>query len=255
MNTQRIRTLSVVVTTAFVPSAVWAADIVTYAGMCEPSGAVALPEASFDDMFVVANDEDNVLRAYRASEGGPPVREFNLDMALEPTPEREADLEAATWLGGRAYWIGSHSRNNDGKLRKDRWQLFSTALSAGSGTVDIELQPLVSLHSLLDGISSLDSQLRDAIRLDEREVESLAPDNGGFNIEGMTVTSDGAGVLIGLRSPQVPRTPDPGRPDVVEWDAVVIPFSNPVEALDGASPKVGPTIPVKLDGRGIRTME
>lgn len=254
MNTSKIVTLSVIATT-FLTSGVSAADIIKYVGMCEPSGAVALPEASFGDMFIVADDEGNVLRVYRTEDGGAPLTEFDVDAVLEPTPEREADFEAATWLGGRVYWIGSHSRNREGKLRKDRWQFFSTTSDASGGTITIEMQPPISLHSLLDRIANLDIRLRDEIRVEEREVEGLAPDNGGLSIEGLTVTSDGAGLLIGLRSPLIPSTPDPDRPETIRWDAVVIPFSNPEEALDGAEPVVGPLIPIKLDGRGIRSME
>ncbi|MCX5638922.1 MAG: DUF3616 domain-containing protein, partial [Planctomycetota bacterium] len=48
--------------------------ILVYRGMSDASAAVAVS----DDMFVVADDENNILRVYKSSEGGLP--EFCFDM-------------------------------------------------------------------------------------------------------------------------------------------------------------------------------
>ncbi len=219
-----------------------AAGLVTYTGMCEPSGAVALPADVLADGFVVANDEDNQLRVYRTA-GGAPVAGFDLDTVLAPTPEREADLEGATWLDGKVAWIGSHSRNGEGKRRKDRRQFFETSVAAGE-TPMLALDPPASLHGLAEAMSALDPTLQGTIRLDVDEQKALAPDNGGLNIEGLAAAPDGTGVLIGLRSPQT-----------ATGAAIVIPFANPAAALAGEAPRLGPIVPVGLDGRGIRDME
>jgi hypothetical protein len=102
----------------------------------------------------------------------------------------------------------------------------------------------VSLQGLAEVFSDLDPALRDAIRLDLDEDAALAPDNGGFNIEGLTAAADGTGVLIGLRSPQTAAA-----------DAIVIPFANPEAAFTGEAPQLGPIMPLDLGGRGIRSME
>jgi hypothetical protein len=108
----------------------------------------------------------------------------------------------------------------------------------------IALDPPVSLHSLAESFSELDPALRDTIRVDIDEEAGLAPDNGGFNIEGLSATADGAGVLIGLRSPQTPT-----------GLAVVISLANPMGALAGEAPRFGRSVELDLGGRGIRSME
>ena len=216
-----------------------AAEVVTFLGMCEPSAAVGLQDGDFD-RFVVANDEDNRLRVYSQG-GGVPAAEVDLDAIIEPRPTRAADLEAAAWLGDRAYWIGSHSRNSSGKLREDRWQLFATRLGGAEG--EVVLDPRASIHTLLSAIGAASLELEAAIRADRSEDEALAPDNGGFNIEGMAATADGSGLLIGLRSP------------LLENRAIIVPLANPAEALAGAAPDLGELMLLDLDGRGIRSFD
>jgi len=88
-------------------------QVITHRGMCEPSGAVAFPEGSFGRAFLVANDQNNVLRAYDAASG---TRidlaggDLNKTLGLDPTDDdKRADFEAATWLGGKIYWMGSQA--------------------------------------------------------------------------------------------------------------------------------------------------
>lgn len=219
------------------------AELILYTGMCEPSGAVALSDTDLSDSFLVANDEDNTLRVYRMLEGGAPSATLDLDTLIQPTPRREADIEGATWLNGKVVWIGSHSRNGEGKRRKDRMQFFATSVTAGTPPV-IAMDPAISLHTLTESLSRTEPALRDAIRLDVDEDASLAPDHGGFNIEGLSATVDGTGVLIGLRSPQT-----------ATGEAIVISFANPEAALAGEEPQLGRLAELDLGGRGIRSME
>jgi type II secretory pathway pseudopilin PulG len=46
-------------------------DILGHPGMCDASAAVAFPEGSVGELLIVANDEDNTLRAYAAGTGSP----------------------------------------------------------------------------------------------------------------------------------------------------------------------------------------
>lgn len=97
-----------------------ASAVVTYRGPCDASAAVALDAAH----FVVAGDEDNTLRVYR--HGRPePVGDAPL-AAFLGTGDKESDLEAAAAVGKRIYWIASHGRNSEGKLRPDRQRFFAT---------------------------------------------------------------------------------------------------------------------------------
>src|SRR3954467_14025241 len=83
-----------------------------YTDMCDASGAVALD----GELFAVADDEDNKLRIYHSSTGGPPVKVFDPTSFLHVDPkEPEIDLEAAARIRDRIYWITSHGRNRNAK--------------------------------------------------------------------------------------------------------------------------------------------
>src|ERR1700742_377918 len=79
-------------------------DIFEYAGMCDASAGIGIDA----ERFVVVNDEDNTLRAYRRGErdaGG----SFDLTSFLKPDSENpETDLEGGARIGERVYWITSH---------------------------------------------------------------------------------------------------------------------------------------------------
>src|SRR3954469_13321173 len=88
-----------------------------YSGMADASAGVAVNS----NMFLVGDDEENKLRLYRRDQGGPPVKEFNLNLFLEVYgTSLETDVEGAARIGDRAFWIGSHGRNTDGKERPNR---------------------------------------------------------------------------------------------------------------------------------------
>ena len=94
-----------------------AEEVLVYRGASDASAAVAVSE----DMFVVADDENNILRVYRTDVGGMPVETFDLTEFLGTEREHaEADIEGATKTGNRIYWITSHGRNKDGKRRPNR---------------------------------------------------------------------------------------------------------------------------------------
>ncbi|HEX8291559.1 MAG TPA: hypothetical protein VF570_07390, partial [Pyrinomonadaceae bacterium] len=91
-------------------------------GTCDASAAVPVGPA----LFVVANDEDNLLRVYHSDTPGPPVQTFDLARCLAPDPKGgEADIEGGTWLGDRVYWITSHARSKKGKREPGRCQFFA----------------------------------------------------------------------------------------------------------------------------------
>src|SRR5437016_13881613 len=51
----------------------------TYSGMADASAGVAVSS----NLFIVADDEDNKLRLYRADQPGPPVKEFDMAAFLQ----------------------------------------------------------------------------------------------------------------------------------------------------------------------------
>src|SRR2546426_46514 len=104
-----------------------------YSDMCDASAAVAINER----LFVVACDEDNILRIYRNDAPGPPVQKFDLSRFLQlHTKHPETDLEGAARLGDRVFWISSHGRNIIGKERVNRHCFFATDLKVSNRGVD-----------------------------------------------------------------------------------------------------------------------
>ena len=105
-----------------------------FRGTSDASAAVAIGQ----DMFIVADDENNVLRVYRAGQGGMPAFTHDLTEFLDIDPEHpEADIEGATKIDNRIYWITSHGRNKDGKMRPNRYRLFATEIETRNGEVTV----------------------------------------------------------------------------------------------------------------------
>ncbi|HZI10324.1 MAG TPA: DUF3616 domain-containing protein [Myxococcus sp.] len=216
------------------PPAASPSGALVFEGMCDASGAVALG----GDLFVVGDDEDNILRVYDARRGGGPVRSVDLSPALElPTKKKppEADIEAATGLGSLSFWLTSHGRNSAGKKQPSRLRFFATEeTDAGPRLVG---RPYTTL---------LDDLLADPrlARFPLAKGEALPPKSpGGLNIEGMTAMEDGQSVLIGFRSP------------VPEGKALVVPLLNPRALVEeGARARFGEPRLLELGGLGIRSL-
>jgi len=224
------------------------ADVLVYHGMSDASAAVPIA----DDMFVVADDENNVLRIYRLS-GDLPIANSDLTDFLEVDQEHpEADIEGATKVGERIYWITSHGRNKDGKLRPSRYRFFATVVKVENNIVSI--QPVGKpCKDLVDRLVNNDIGRRfnldrvtrlEAKQLGEKERKKLAPKRQGLNIEGLCASADGMVLYIGFRNP---------RPS---GKAFVVPLTNPVAVVEaGAEPAFGEIILWDLAGLGIRSME
>ena len=252
----RVAAICTSVTLALVPTSTAVAEVafgkvVAYKGICEPSGAIAFPAGTIDQVFIVANDETNGLKAYRAAGGDPldmPSGDLNKFLGLNDEEEdNKADFEGATWLNDRAYWIGSHSRSRKGNIRHPRWQLFATRVSAASGAPTIAPTSEQAFNGLLPALSALDPKLKAKIELDKAMDEGLAPGNKGFNIEGLTARADGKSLLLGLRSPLLGEDFN---------QAVLIPLENPEGVVERKQqPVLRPSILVNLGGRGVRSIE
>jgi len=221
--------------------------VVHFEGACDASGAVPLDA----HRFAVADDEDSVLRIYDAERGGPPL--YTVDVSGElglatkqrknkKKPKRDAkprklpetDIEAATAIGERAYWITSHARTKSGKRDPARFRFFATALPR---EMNIQ-QPIgIPYTGLVDDMLS-DPRLV-ALGLD-RAVE-VPPTEGGLNIEGLTATPDGK-LMIGLRQP------------VTRGKAVVLTLENADAVLQGAKAKFGAPALLDLGGLGVRAL-
>jgi hypothetical protein len=211
---------------------------ITYTGMCDASAAVAIGA----DLFVVANDEDNILRVYRRDEAGAPVASFPLDAFLDLDPKHpkrsEADIEGAARVGDRIYWITSHGLNKDGEERPNRRRFFATEVREVGGKIRLTVvgTPYKDLLKDLEQESDLGT-----FHLDKaagRKPES----KDGLNIEGLAATPQGH-LLIGFRNP-LPK----GR-------ALLVPLKNPDEIIRGEKAKFGKPITLDLGKRGVRSIE
>lgn len=209
-----------------------AADRV-YSGCCDASAAVVINA----DLFAAASDEDNRLRLYRREEGGPPVRSLDVTGFLGLGRREEADLEAAARVGDVIFWIGSHSRNKDGKARPGRRVFFATAI-VGDGreaSLRVEGRPF---RGLLDALAA-------APELAGLDLEGAASkpgeDPGGLNIEGLAA-GPGGSLVIGFRNP------------VPGGMALWVPLLNPRDVVAGQPVRLGAPIHLDLGGLSMRDM-
>lgn len=203
-----------------------------HTGMCDASGAV--PVGS--NLFLVANDEDNILRLYRRDQPGGPVKQFDFEAFLDVRGKsRETDLEGAAPIGDRVFWIGSHGRNKNGKERLNRCRFFATDIGLKDG--EVMLTPAGKPCQRL-----LDDLISDA-RFDPfhfAQAAGRAPkEPDALNIEGLAATPDGR-LLIGFRNP------------LPAGHALLIPLLNPNEVIEGKPARFDPAIQLDLGGLGIR---
>jgi len=231
------------------------AETIVYRGASDASAAVAVTE----DMFIAADDENNTLRVYKTTKEGLPLFSFDMTEFLGIEPEYpEADIEGATMIGQRIYWITSHGRNKDGKMRPNRYRFFATTIKIDNGNVTISPvgKPCKTLiHSLVKTETMRHLGLDKATQFDETELtkkerQRLAPKEEGLNIEGLCASADGKTIYIGFRNP---------RPiDIATGHrkTLVVPLNNPKQVIEnGEAPIFGEPILWNLTGLSIRSME
>ena len=207
--------------------------MVTFEGACDASGAIPLDATH----FLLADDEDNVLRVYDAERGGPPTRTFDLSSRVAPADaSAEVDLEAATRMGDRGYFLSSHARKRSGKLDPNRFVFFAVDLGGDAGaTVTVTGKPSTSLLDDLERMPEVSGYGLGTGR-------TRAPlTEGAVNIEGMTAAPDGT-LWIGFRSP------------LPEGKAILVRLLNPKEVLEGAHAKFASPRLLDLGGLGIRSL-
>ena len=202
--------------------------------MCDASAVVTLGA----NHFVVADDEDNILRIYSREHGGLPVRAINFARFLAVSPRSpEADIEGAARIGDRIYWITSHGRNKNGKQRFNRHRFFATTVVENSGSFDI--RPVGRPYGGLLPDLTNDPKLA-GFKLSV--AATLAPKSkGALNIEGLCATPDGY-LLLGFRNP------------VPQGKALIVPLLNPGELISGQRARFGSPILLELGGFGIRSI-
>ena len=205
-----------------------------YSGMADASAGVAVSS----NLFVAASDEDNILRLYSSERGGAPLKEFDFNDFLELHGKSlEADLEGAARIGDRAFWIGSHGRNRNGKQRLNRHRFFATDIRVVGGEV--------MLTAVGGPYKTLVEDLSREPGFQQFHLEEAAwrapKESGALNIEGLSATAEGH-LLIGFRNP------------VPKGQALIIPLLNPNDVIEAKPARFGPAIQLDLKGRGIRDL-
>jgi uncharacterized protein DUF3616 len=209
-----------------------ASPAIVYPGIDEASAAVALPGGR----FVVADDDEKELRVFQAD---PAAKSHELVISNIPGLKKKADLEGGARIEKDIYWIGSHSRKNDGEARPERHRLFAIQVEFKGGApkavpVGKPYQDLVA--KLQRDPRYVKYKLGDAAKRAPEEPNAL-------NIEGLAATPEGE-LLVGFRNP------------VPNGQALIVPIQNPRKVMvDGKDPVFGDPVELNLGGRGIRSLE
>lgn len=211
-----------------------ASPIVTICrGMCDASAVVAMGEH-----FVVADDEDNILRVYSRNHGGSPLHTFDLSSFLRVDPQSpEVDFEGAASVGDRVYWISSHARNKNGKERSSRRRFFATTLSVSNCAFVIRPVGLPYQNLLSDLLNEPRLQRFNLAAAARRAPKS----RNALNIEGLCATPEGH-LLLGFRNP------------VPDGKALLVPLLNPADLIAGKPARFGDPLLLELGGFGIRSL-
>ena len=221
----------------------------------DASAAVALDE----QRFIMADDENNVLRVYNWNQPASDSNtETDISAALTLDSEHpEADIEGATWFNNRIFWITSHGRSKNGDYWQSRYNFFATTIDPNGfatvdGVYDNLIDDLIQYDRFWHALG-LDLGLEAAIgtaggHIKHNPIPDLAPKVNGLNIEGLCTTADGSKMLIGFRNP---------RPEIEgKIIALVIPLANPeAVVLSGATPILEAPLFIDCGDLGIRSME
>jgi hypothetical protein len=203
-------------------------DSVAYLDACDGSAAIALSS----DTFVVAHDDDNVLRGYKVGTGAP-LFTRPLETFLEA--KKEVDIEGAARIGDIVYWIGSHGRDSKGNPEPTRLTFFATHIGSQT-TLEPEGKPYRKL---------LDTFIKPLLAKKgfPKAFEQAPESPGGLNIEGLAPMGDH--LLVAFRNPL------PG------GRALVAELTNPKALVTDPSIDATPGRVFELDlgGRGIRGLE
>ena len=217
-----------------------------YSGISNPSGAVALN----NNVFVVADDEDNLLRIYDRNTSEKPLQTIKLSTVFKGDiadgEDLEIDLESAAEIEGTYFWIGSHSSSRTGEYREPRHRLLAITIKPGAND-KFSISPAGQIYTTL--IADLQDDPRFNTYHFGKAKKTQAKALGGLSIEGLASTPDN-GLLIGFRNPLSGGDVEKGR--LEGGKALMVKLKNPFEVIHGLKAKFADPIELDLEGFGIR---
>jgi hypothetical protein len=225
----------------------------------DASAAIALSP----ELMLVGDDENQVIRLYQRHVSGPPLAGFDMTPFLALTDyesgvPHEVDIEGATRVGNRLYWIGSQSHAEIGEIRTNRSRIFATDLS-GSGP-DVSLTYVGHYEFLKDDLIAWDQSNGHGKGADYYGLAASAADGvipkdpygRGFNVEGLTMAPASTQTAwVCFRAPIVPAAN--------RLYALIVPVTNFATLASSGGPRgsarFGQPIELDLQGRGFRSIE
>lgn len=202
-----------------------------FRGICDASAMEMLD----DDLFLVADDEDNMLRLYSRSREGLPVASFDFTRSFGLAKRtKEIDFEGSARIDDHIFFISSHGASSKGKFQPSRHRLFAVQVT---GTE----RPVIRSAGFYSGLYRDLVEAPELASFNFRQAATLPPKApGALNIEGLAATPEGH-LLIGFRNP------------IPGGDALVVPILNPKDLLRGRRAEFGGPMLVSLNGLGIRS--
>jgi hypothetical protein len=246
---QKVAEAALCILAMFLQSMTFGAHMAGQKVRYEGAGNVTAAAAISKDTFIVASADDNVLRIYKTKAPYAPVASFDVSGFLDVDPAIPITIAGASKVRGRIYWITSHSRDESGKFRPERYHFFATTIAEKNGDVTVEPvgKPCRTLmHKLVNLRTVSTLGLAKATRFGQREQERLAPNDQGLSIGALCASHNSNMLYIAFFNPRPIRVIT-GTPH-----ALIVPLDNAAEVIDkGKNPIFGEGMLWDLRGLGI----
>ena len=201
---------------------------------------------------LVGSDENQVLRIYARFFSGPPLAGTDVTpfLGLTGVPDDdEVDIKATAdpRNANRIYWSGSHGSSKKGNRKPNREHIFTTDLSgvgvattlAVNGCHEHLRDHLVAWdHTNLHGLGVDYLGLTASACTDASGSHGIVPKSiDGFNIEGMSFSSDGSTTWLGFRAPLLPPSSPAANAEATNSrvPTLLVPTSNFAALASGAA--------------------